>query len=85
MAFWTCRETAASSAYVHEFDEYMVVVRGCYALTSTRGPSRRGYPAWMERNTAFRAVCCMAVKLRVEPEPSTHLADVAPNRERFTQ
>jgi len=32
MAFWTCRETASSSAHVHEFDEYMVVVEGCYTL-----------------------------------------------------
>jgi mannose-6-phosphate isomerase-like protein (cupin superfamily) len=32
MAFWTCRETAASAAHVHEFDEYMVVVQGCYTL-----------------------------------------------------
>jgi mannose-6-phosphate isomerase-like protein (cupin superfamily) len=32
MAFWTCRETATSAAHVHEFDEYMVVVEGCYTL-----------------------------------------------------
>jgi len=32
MAFWTCRETAASAAHAHEFDEYMVVVEGCYTL-----------------------------------------------------
>jgi len=32
MAFWTCRETAASPAHVHEYDEYMVVVQGCYTL-----------------------------------------------------
>jgi mannose-6-phosphate isomerase-like protein (cupin superfamily) len=32
MAFWTCRETAASAAHVHEFDEYIVVVQGCYTL-----------------------------------------------------
>jgi quercetin dioxygenase-like cupin family protein len=32
MAFWTCRETAASAAHVHEFDEYIVVVAGCYTL-----------------------------------------------------
>ena len=32
MAFWTCRETAASAPHVHEFDEYMVVVQGCYTL-----------------------------------------------------
>lgn len=32
MAFWTCSETASSSAHVHEFDEYMLVVQGCYTL-----------------------------------------------------
>ena len=32
MALWTCRETAASAAHAHEFDEYMMVVQGCYTL-----------------------------------------------------
>jgi quercetin dioxygenase-like cupin family protein len=32
MAFWTCRETAASAPHVHDFDEYMVVLQGCYTL-----------------------------------------------------
>jgi mannose-6-phosphate isomerase-like protein (cupin superfamily) len=32
MAFWTCRETAASAAHAHDCDEYMVVVQGCYTL-----------------------------------------------------
>lgn len=32
MAFWTCRETAASAAHAHEYDEYMMVVQGCYGL-----------------------------------------------------
>ncbi len=32
MAFWTCRETAASEAHVHDFDEYMIVVAGRYTL-----------------------------------------------------
>jgi quercetin dioxygenase-like cupin family protein len=32
MAFWTCRETAKSAAHVHDYDEYMVVVQGCYTL-----------------------------------------------------
>jgi mannose-6-phosphate isomerase-like protein (cupin superfamily) len=44
MAFWTCRETAASAAHVHEFDEYMVVVQGCYTLIigSERIPIKAG-------------------------------------------
>jgi mannose-6-phosphate isomerase-like protein (cupin superfamily) len=32
MAFWTCRESAASAAHVHDYDEYMIVVQGCYTL-----------------------------------------------------
>jgi quercetin dioxygenase-like cupin family protein len=32
MAVWTCHETAASSEHVHDFDEYMTVVQGCYTL-----------------------------------------------------
>ncbi len=32
MAFWTCRETAASAAHAHDFDEYMIVVQGQYTL-----------------------------------------------------
>lgn len=32
MAFWTCHETASSAAHVHDFDEYMAVVEGCYTL-----------------------------------------------------
>ncbi len=32
MAFWTCRETAESAPHVHEYDEYMIVVQGCYTL-----------------------------------------------------
>lgn len=32
MAFWTCRENAPSAAHVHDFDEYLIVVEGCYTL-----------------------------------------------------
>jgi mannose-6-phosphate isomerase-like protein (cupin superfamily) len=32
MAFWTCGESAASAQHVHDFDEYMAVVAGCYTL-----------------------------------------------------
>ena len=32
MALWTCIEAAVSAAHVHEFDEYMIVVQGCYTL-----------------------------------------------------
>lgn len=32
MAFWTCGRTAVSQPHAHDFDEYMVVVQGCYTL-----------------------------------------------------
>ena len=32
MAFWTCHQTASSRPHVHDFDEYMIVVQGCYML-----------------------------------------------------
>jgi len=32
VAFWTCSETATSAATTTSYDEYMVVVQGCYTL-----------------------------------------------------
>jgi len=32
MAFWTCHGTAVSAPHIHDFDEYMIVVQGCYTL-----------------------------------------------------
>jgi mannose-6-phosphate isomerase-like protein (cupin superfamily) len=32
MAFWKCCQTASSAAHAHDFDEYMIVVEGCYTL-----------------------------------------------------
>jgi|SRR5215472_6190907 len=32
MAFWTCSENAGSDEHVHDFDEYILVVQGCYTL-----------------------------------------------------
>jgi quercetin dioxygenase-like cupin family protein len=32
MAFWTCHETAGSTAQAHDFDEYFTVLQGCYTL-----------------------------------------------------
>ena len=44
MAFWTCHLTDRSAPHVHEFDAYMVVVRGCYTLIidGERIPVRAG-------------------------------------------
>ena len=32
MAFWTCSQDAASSEHLHDYDEYMLVIQGCYTL-----------------------------------------------------
>ena len=44
MVFWTCRRAASSRPHVHDFDEYMIVVQGCYTLTidDKRIPVRAG-------------------------------------------
>ena len=44
MAFWTCRETAVSKPHVHDYDEYMIVVPGCYTIIidDQRIPVRAG-------------------------------------------
>ena len=54
MAFWTCHETAESSAHVHDFDEYMIVVQGCYTLVidGTRIPVYAGEEYFVPRGVA---------------------------------
>jgi len=44
MAFWTCSENASSAEHVHDYDEYMIVVQGCYTLiiNGERIPVRAG-------------------------------------------
>jgi quercetin dioxygenase-like cupin family protein len=32
MAFWTCGNNGTSAEHVHDYDEYMIVVEGCYTL-----------------------------------------------------
>jgi len=53
MAFWTCRETASSSAHSHTYDEYMLVVQGCYTLliNGQRIPVRAGEEYFIPRGT----------------------------------
>ena len=44
MAFWTCRESARPASHVHDSDEYMVGIEGCYTLIvdGRRVPFNRG-------------------------------------------
>lgn len=53
MAFWTCRGSASSAPHVHEYDEYMVVVQGCYTLIidGKRIPVRAGEEYFIPRGT----------------------------------
>jgi mannose-6-phosphate isomerase-like protein (cupin superfamily) len=51
MAFWTCRETAASATHAHDYDEYMLVVQGCYTLIigGERIPVKAGEECFIPR------------------------------------
>ena len=53
MAFWTCRQTAISTAQVHDYDEYMLVVQGCYTLIigGQRIPLNAGDEQFIPRGT----------------------------------
>jgi quercetin dioxygenase-like cupin family protein len=54
MAFWTCSENAVSAQHVHDYDEYMVVVEGCYTLIidGDRIPLNAGNEYFIERGLA---------------------------------
>jgi quercetin dioxygenase-like cupin family protein len=54
MAFWTCGETAASAAHTHDFDEYLLVVQGCYTLiiNGERIPVKAGEEYVIQRGVA---------------------------------
>jgi len=54
MAFWTCHEAAASKFHVHDFDEYMLVVQGCYTLIidGQRIPVKAGEEYFIPKNVS---------------------------------
>ncbi len=51
IAFWTCDETASSTEHVHDYDEYMIVVQGCYTVIADgeRIPLRAGEEYFIRR------------------------------------
>lgn len=51
MAFWTCHESTESASHVHDFDEYMMVVQGCYVLIidGKRIPVTTGHECFIPR------------------------------------
>ena len=79
MAFWTCHETAVAAAHVHEFDEYMIVVEGCYTLVidGRKSELRAGEEFCIPRGVSH------AEKLLRGHEPFMHLA--ADGRSEFRQ
>ena len=54
MAFWTCSEAASSGTHVHDFDEYVHVVQGCYTLIidGKRVPISAGGEYFIRRGTS---------------------------------
>ena len=70
MALWTCAETAKSKGQAHEYDQYMVVVQGCYTLIidGNRILLRAGEEYFIPR------VLFIAARFSVEQERYTHLA-----------
>ena len=75
MAFWTCSEDALSVEHVHDYDEYMLVVQGCYTLVvnGKRIPINAG-----EEYFIGSGVVRTLVKLWLEPEQSTPSEAIAP-------
>ena len=53
MAFWTCSESAVSAPHMHDYDEYFVVVQGCYTLIidGKRIPVRAGEEYFIPKST----------------------------------
>jgi quercetin dioxygenase-like cupin family protein len=53
MAFWTCHQTAVSAEHSHDYDEYFVVVQGCYVLIvgDERTPVRAGEECFIRAGT----------------------------------
>jgi len=54
MAFWTCHHSAVSAAHAHDYDEYFVVVQGCYVMIvgDQRIPVRAGEEYFIPAGTA---------------------------------
>lgn len=72
MALWTRRETAASATHAHDYDEYMIVVQGCYTLiiNGERIPVKGGI--------SHLAVCRTVARSLLGPERFTHSAATGP-------
>ncbi len=76
MAFWTCSENAVSAEHVHEYDEYMLVVQGCYTLI-IEGERIPINPGTRARSTSLQGVQPMLAKWSLERERSMPSVDIA--------
>ena len=56
MAFWTCAENTSSAEHTHDYDEYMLVVQGCYLLIirGQRIPVKAGEEYFIPRGTPHK-------------------------------
>jgi quercetin dioxygenase-like cupin family protein len=54
MAFWTCAATASAGEHVHDYDEYVLVVQGCYTLIidQARIPLQAGQEYFIPRGVS---------------------------------
>src|SRR5450756_1766985 len=61
MAFWKCSQTAPSAAHAHEYDEYMIVVQGCYTLIidGRRIPLDAGNEYFIARGVPHSGECLL--------------------------
>ena len=52
--FWTCSEPAVAAEHVHDYDEYIMVVQGCYTLViqGKRIPIKAGDEYFIPRGLA---------------------------------
>ncbi len=74
MAFWTCTQTASSTEHVHDYDEYMLVVEGCYTLIirGERIPVKEGQEYLIPRGVVHSG------EVLAGPEQSTRSAGTEP-------
>jgi hypothetical protein len=74
MAFWTCRKTALSTLYVHDFDECMIVVRAAIPSSSMTS----AFQCEPAKSTSFQRGCGMAENPWRAPGLFTLSADGVP-------
>jgi len=64
MAFWTCRADRTSEMHEHNFDEYIVVIDGCYTLCTQKNEVmlKNGGEAFIPAGTKHWGKCCAGTR-----------------------